>query len=90
MIGSDKPLPIQGENVATLSSRAMDLLESGLERVCEQLRVYARRLCKKAEEEELPPLRKVNHRIPIIDESKSYGFRPSKLPEAFRELWTKK
>lgn len=68
----------------------MDLLDSEIEKVRAELRAYAAPLCKKAEEETLPPLRKINHRIPIIDPAKNYGFRPSKLPEAFRALWVAK
>ncbi|EIN12598.1 DNA/RNA polymerase, partial [Punctularia strigosozonata HHB-11173 SS5] len=38
----------------------------------------------------LPPLRRVNHRIPIIDKDKRYPFRASRCPEGFREQWNTK
>lgn len=90
LIGSDKPLPITGDAVATLSSRAMDVLEVNFEKVREDLRAYAAPLCRKAVETTLPPLRRINHRIPIIDEERVYSFRPSRCPEAFRGLWSDK
>jgi hypothetical protein len=38
----------------------------------------------------LPPLRKINHRIPLIDENKRFSYRPPKCPDAFKEaLMTK-
>ena len=33
----------------------------------------------------LPPLRKINHRIPLVDESKRHHYRQPRCPEAFRE-----
>ena len=42
------------------------------------------------QETELPPLRDINHTIPLIDESKTYPWRPSRCPEAFREQWAEK
>ena len=41
-------------------------------------------------ETEFPPLRDINHTIPLIDEKKTYPWRPSKCPEAFREQWIEK
>lgn len=67
----------------------MDSLESQLETARKEL-AYAAPLCRKASETTLPPLRKMNHEIPIIDPLKSYPFRPSRCPEAFRSLWTAK
>lgn len=90
LIGSDVSTPIVGEQVATLSSRAMDVYEEQLDHVREELCAYAAPLCKKAEEAELPPMRRINHRIPIIDKEKSYPYRQSRCPEAFRALWNKK
>ena len=34
--------------------------------------------------DELPPLREINHRIPLIDESKVYHHRQPKCPDAFK------
>lgn len=38
----------------------------------------------------LPPLRAINHSIPLKDESKIYSWRPSKCPDALRHLWVEK
>ena len=38
----------------------------------------------------LPPMRDVNHMIPLIDEKKIYHFQPSKCLDAFRKQWQKK
>jgi hypothetical protein len=91
IIDSVEALPIKGGiDITTLQSRAMDLLDNELERAQELLRSYAAPLCQKAEQTDLPPLREVNHRIPIIDESKAYSFRPSRCPAAFLPLWSAK
>ena len=34
--------------------------------------------------DELPPLREINHKIPLIDESKTYHHRQPKCPDAFK------
>jgi hypothetical protein len=83
-------VPIVGEQVTALASRSMDLLEASLDQVQAELRSYAAPLCKKAAETTLPPLRKTNHRIPIIDATQCYRFRLLRCPEAFRELWSVK
>jgi hypothetical protein len=73
IIGSAVPLRIQGMNVAVLSSMALDQLKELLERARRELRAYASPVCKKAMETDLPPLRKINHRIPLIDPEKVYS-----------------
>lgn len=70
VIGSIESLPIQGDNVLKLSSRAMDLYEDHLEAVHRELVEYAKPLCRTMAETDLPPLRAINHSIPLIDESK--------------------
>jgi len=47
-------------------------------------------VCEKPEETKLPPLRAINHTIPLIDEDKIYPWHPSKCPGAFREQWCQK
>jgi transposase InsO family protein len=90
MIGSSEPLPMEGENVAVLTSRAIDVLEEQLEAARQELRDYSADICKKAMETALPPLRKINHRIPLIDPDKAYPWRPSRVPEALRGQWATK
>ncbi|KAG6823375.1 hypothetical protein H0H92_010449, partial [Tricholoma furcatifolium] len=90
-IGSKDPLPMkEGSDVSQLSSRAMELYEEGLEKVRTELKEYALPLCKSASETPLPPLRAINHEIPLIDESKIYSWRPSRCPEALRPQWDAK
>lgn len=38
----------------------------------------------------LPPLRDINHTIPLIDEEKTYTWRPSRCPEMFQDQWSEK
>jgi hypothetical protein len=64
--------------------------ELRLEEVREELKQYAEPLCKEMHETGLPPLRDINHTIPLIDETKTYPWRPSRCPEAFREQWAEK
>ncbi|KAG9227856.1 hypothetical protein CCMSSC00406_0008678 [Pleurotus cornucopiae] len=90
VVGSASSLPLKGAGVSTLSSRAMSLHEGNLEKVRQELRDYAEPLCKMAEETPLPPLRAINHTIPLIDKTKVYHWRPSRCPEPLREQWNAK
>ncbi|KAJ2917183.1 hypothetical protein MD484_g3247, partial [Candolleomyces efflorescens] len=54
------------------------------------LEELAEPLCKDVEETGLPPLRAINHTIPLIDESAVYHWRPSRCPDMFREQWAQK
>ena len=87
IVGSASPLEMKGPEVTTISSAAADLLNEGLDDLRRQLRKEADDLCPDTSKTALPPLRAVNHTIPLIDESKIYRFRPSKCPEAFRDQW---
>ncbi|KIJ09137.1 hypothetical protein PAXINDRAFT_87886, partial [Paxillus involutus ATCC 200175] len=89
-IGSAKLLEILGEEVISISVAVTDLLEGALNDLREQLKCEASDLCLDAMETGLPPLRAVNHTIPLIDEAKVYSWRPSKCLEAYRSLWQKK
>ncbi|KAG9223444.1 hypothetical protein CCMSSC00406_0006936 [Pleurotus cornucopiae] len=91
VIGSAPALPLApGEAVAKLSSQAMDLLQSDVEKARSHLLDYAKLLCVPVEDTELPPLRAINHKIPLIDVNKVYSWRPSKCPEPLREQWVAK
>ncbi|EJF55667.1 hypothetical protein DICSQDRAFT_12111, partial [Dichomitus squalens LYAD-421 SS1] len=89
-IGSLSPVDIRGEDVAVVSSAAADLLEDELEKIREQLKREAADLCQDGANAELPPLREINHTIPLIDETKVYSWRPSKCPEALKPIWAEK
>ncbi|TFK79804.1 hypothetical protein K466DRAFT_504966, partial [Polyporus arcularius HHB13444] len=90
VIGSARCLPLDGKQAKTLESCAVDLFEDRLEAARQELREYAESICKDASDSPLPPLRAINHTIPLKDESKIYHWRPSKCPDALRELWIEK
>ena len=90
IIGSETSLPIAGGGTLKLASRSIQVTEDALEAARAHLVEYAKPLCRKASESPLPPLRAINHQIPLIDENKIYPWRPSRCPEAFLPLWTEK
>ena len=90
VVGSDKPVALDGPEVITINSAAADILNDKLDKLRVRLRREAEDLCTDTSKTALPPLRAVNHTIPLIDEHKVYRFRPSKCPEAFREQWREK
>jgi hypothetical protein len=90
IVGSDEALPLRGESVTTLSSRSMAVYDQKIDQVRQELTDYAKPLCKKASETPLPPLRAINHRIPLIDPSKKYTWRPSRCPEPLLDHWVEK
>ena len=89
-IGSAIPLDVQGKEVAIVPSAAADIFEDELEKLHEELWRDAVDLCQDGARTALPPLRDVNHSIPLIDESKIYSWRPSKCPEALLPQWKEK
>ncbi|KAJ3500276.1 hypothetical protein NMY22_g19310 [Coprinellus aureogranulatus] len=90
IIGSDAPMPLKGDGLAKLESRAMTAYQDNIAEVRQHLVEYARPLCKNASETPLPPLREMNHRIPLIDPTKRYSWRASKCPEPLLPLWNEK
>lgn len=90
MIGSDSSVPIEGPQTALLESRVSRISDNALENARDDLRTYALDICKDASETPLPPLRAINHVIPLNDEHKVYSWRPSKCPEALKPLWRAK
>ncbi|EIW62206.1 uncharacterized protein TRAVEDRAFT_115206, partial [Trametes versicolor FP-101664 SS1] len=90
LVGSDKPLAIEGKQVRVLESRAADVREGVLDAARQQLREYAAPICQEASDSPLPPLRAINHQIPLKDEHKIYSWRPSKCPDAHRASWMEK
>ncbi|KDQ13875.1 hypothetical protein BOTBODRAFT_110874, partial [Botryobasidium botryosum FD-172 SS1] len=90
VIGSPTSLPIKGPDVGIIRSLAADLFDDQLEQVRDELRKYASSLCADMEDTSLPPLRAVNHTIPLIDENKVYTWRPSKCADALLPQWQTK
>lgn len=88
-IGSNVSLPIE------ISPQAKPLANAitygpDVEAARKELERYAEPLCKDEKETGLPPLRAINHKIPLIDEGKIYPWRPSRCPEVFRSQWAEK
>ena len=90
IVGSSEPLEMKGPEVTTIASAAADLLNKGLGDLRKELRKEAEDLCPDTSKTALPPMRAVNHTIPLMDEKKIYHFRPSKCPDAFRDQWRRK
>lgn len=90
MIGSDAPKPILGKAVTSVAARAMTVETAARAAARAELIKYAEPLCKTASETGLPPLRAINHTIPLIDENKVYRWRAARCPEPFRQEWAEK
>ena len=90
VIGSDNALPIKSGLDTKLMVSALSTEDKQVEAAREELRQYALPLCKEVHETDLPPFRAINHTIPLIDVSKTYPWRPSRCPEAFRAQWAEK
>jgi hypothetical protein len=89
-IGSANALPLEGVATARIFANSTTLKADVLQAACEELMEYAKPICKTAAETGLPPLRAINHTIPLIDENKILAWRPSRCPEALRALWNEK
>ncbi len=87
IVGSTVAKAMDGPAVAILESRATVIYDNSLSAYRAELLEYARPLFKKAADTPLPPLREINHAIPLIDPDKIYPWRPSRCPEMFREQW---
>jgi len=90
ILGSIKLLPLKGSGVTTLESRAAEVFHEELEKARELLKTLAQPICGDAANTALPPLRVINHMIPLIDETKIYPWRPSRCPEALWPQWIAK
>ncbi|KAF9258020.1 hypothetical protein L218DRAFT_878056, partial [Marasmius fiardii PR-910] len=89
-IGSVPSCPIEGEGMVEILSSAAEVVEQNIEHIRQQLLTEISDLCHLEDDIELPPLRAINHEIPIIDPSRKYLYRPSKVLEALRPLWNMK
>ncbi|KIL55333.1 hypothetical protein M378DRAFT_1045040, partial [Amanita muscaria Koide BX008] len=90
IIGADTAVAIRGEGTLRLASRSMQLYEENVEAARAHLREYAQPLCKKASDSPFPPLRAINHEIPLMEEEKIYPWRASRCPEALLPQWVEK
>jgi hypothetical protein len=90
IIGNDESMPLKVSPDTKLLIHSLSMEDRRLEEAREELRRYADPLCKEVHETDLPPFRAINHTIPLIDEQKTYPWRPSKCPEVFRAQWAEK
>jgi len=90
IIGSDKPLPLKSGPETKFVVQSIDVTSDEIEAARIELQKYDDPLCKDVSETELPPLRAINHTIPLIDMNKVYPWRPSRCPEVLRSQWNKK
>jgi Retroviral aspartyl protease len=77
VIGSRDPVEMKGPQVSVLELCAAEVFGESLERARIHLHELAKLLCSQAGATALPPLRAINHAIPLIDEKKVYPWRPS-------------
>ncbi|KAJ3556748.1 hypothetical protein NP233_g11909 [Leucocoprinus birnbaumii] len=90
VIGSETPVPLKGPRIAKLSSRAMSVYEEKLDEIKNRLLDYAKKVCRDGLDTPLPPLREINHEIPLIDLNAKYSWRPSRCPDALMNQWLEK
>lgn len=69
---------------------AADVVEARIKELRRELTTEAEELCKGIDETPLPPLRDINHIIPLIDKNKVDIERASKCPEAMKGLFDEK
>ncbi|KAJ3002682.1 hypothetical protein NUW54_g5715 [Trametes sanguinea] len=84
------PSTYTAANTGTLPLQAADVLEDHLEAARRELTAYAAPICHEASDTPFPPLRAINHTIPLKDPGKIYSWRPSKCPDALRHLYIEK
>ncbi|KAF7348752.1 Retrovirus-related Pol polyprotein from transposon 17.6 [Mycena venus] len=90
-VGSADTVPLEGVATARVFTGAVGLGDhDAIQAARDELLEYAKPICKTADEMGLPPLRAINHTIPLIDENKILPWRPSRCPEALRPQWDKK
>ena len=89
-IGSPRALPLNGSQGIRINSIAVDEQNLQIAKARKELEDYALAICKSVDDTPLPPLRRINHTIPIVNSSKNYSWRASECPEPLRPLWTTK
>ena len=72
VIGSDESQQLKVGDDTKLMVHALAPGDLNVEDARKELQKYAEPLCKEISETDLPPLRAINHTIPLIDETKTY------------------
>jgi Retroviral aspartyl protease/Zinc knuckle len=77
VVRSKESQPLRGESVTRIASRAMDTYNERVVEVREALYSYADPICVENIDHDLPlpPLRAINHTIPLIDAKRVYLWR---------------
>ena len=78
VVGSSKPMEMKRPEITTIPSVAAEVLNEGLDEIRRELRKEAEDLCPDTSKMDLPPMRAINHSIPLIDKNKKYHYRLSK------------
>ena len=73
-IGHEKSLPLKSSPGLRINSIAVDEEKLKMDSARRELEKYAEPICKMVDETPLPPLRRINHTIPIVDSSKQYSW----------------
>ena len=90
MIGSNDSLPLKVGADTKMMVSMLAPEDKDVEAVRERLCQCADPICREVNETDLPPFRAINHKIPLIYETKIYPWRPSRCPEVFRTQWAEK
>jgi hypothetical protein len=72
IVGSNESLAMKGAEVNVVSSAAADIFEEDIKKIQQMLVKEATDLCPDTAKTALPPLRAVNHTIPLVEEDKVY------------------
>lgn len=91
-IGSEDSVPIEGTNVSKLASHSVELVEEAIADVQKIIieSVHACGLFEDTAKVSLPPLRAINHEIPLIDKNKIYSWWPLKCSKLLLRQWVQK
>lgn len=80
-IKSPKSLPIQGMHTSELAAMMSVQIEANvIEQQRKEIIEYTQPLFKEVKDTGLPPMRDINHTIPLIDESKIYKYQCANIP----------
>ena len=90
VIGCDESQQLKDGPDTKLMVNSLSLEEQSIKAICMIPQRYTQLLCKEIDETKLPPFWAINHTIPLIDETKTYPWQPSKCPKAFRAQWIEK
>ncbi|TFK20220.1 hypothetical protein FA15DRAFT_600125, partial [Coprinopsis marcescibilis] len=90
VVGSNESQPMEGKAVNKLFVRSLEPHINKIEQACRELKAYALQVCKSALDTPLPPLRKINHRIPLIEPEKRCSVWRVRFPDPLKPQWIAK